>query len=76
MLSPDIIAALMSRPWVLSRGSDIVPLIGTKRRDRLAEALGALELQAEPRTTWPPWRRPYRRVRWLASVMSPLRWPR
>jgi aryl-alcohol dehydrogenase-like predicted oxidoreductase len=48
MLSPDIIAALMSRPWVLSRGSDIVPLIGTKRRDRLAEALGALELRLRP----------------------------
>jgi aryl-alcohol dehydrogenase-like predicted oxidoreductase len=30
--------------WVLSRGADIVPLIGTKRRDRLAEALGALDL--------------------------------
>ena len=30
--------------WVLSRGSDIVPLIGARRRDRLAEALGAIEL--------------------------------
>ena len=30
--------------WVLSRGQDIVPLIGARRRDRLAEALGALEL--------------------------------
>jgi aryl-alcohol dehydrogenase-like predicted oxidoreductase len=30
--------------WVLSRGSDIVPLIGARRRDRLAEALGALDL--------------------------------
>jgi aryl-alcohol dehydrogenase-like predicted oxidoreductase len=29
--------------WVLSRGADIVPLIGARRRDRLAEALGALE---------------------------------
>ena len=27
-----------------SRGEDIVPLIGTKRRDRLAEALKALDL--------------------------------
>jgi aryl-alcohol dehydrogenase-like predicted oxidoreductase len=34
--------------WVLSRGPDIVPLIGTKRRDRLAEALGALELRLSP----------------------------
>jgi aryl-alcohol dehydrogenase-like predicted oxidoreductase len=30
--------------WVLSRGEDIVPLIGTTRRDRLAEAVEALEL--------------------------------
>lgn len=29
--------------WVLSRGEDIVPLIGARRRDRLAEALGALD---------------------------------
>jgi aryl-alcohol dehydrogenase-like predicted oxidoreductase len=31
--------------WALSRGPDIIPLIGTKRRDRLAEALGSLELR-------------------------------
>jgi hypothetical protein len=31
--------------WVLSRGEDIVPLMGTTRRDRLAEAIGALELE-------------------------------
>lgn len=30
--------------WALSRGSDIVPLIGARRRDRLAEALGALDV--------------------------------
>jgi aryl-alcohol dehydrogenase-like predicted oxidoreductase len=30
--------------WVLSRGADIVPLVGARRRDRLAEALGALDL--------------------------------
>ena len=30
--------------WVLSRGEDIVPLVGARRRDRLTEALGALEL--------------------------------
>jgi aryl-alcohol dehydrogenase-like predicted oxidoreductase len=34
--------------WVLSRGSDIVPLIGARRRDRLTEALGALELELTP----------------------------
>jgi aryl-alcohol dehydrogenase-like predicted oxidoreductase len=30
--------------WVLTRGADIVPLVGARRRDRLAEALGALQL--------------------------------
>jgi pyridoxine 4-dehydrogenase len=31
--------------WVLSRGPDIVPLVGARRRDRLEEALGALDLK-------------------------------
>ncbi|MCW2985296.1 MAG: aldo/keto reductase [Conexibacter sp.] len=30
--------------WALSRGEDIVPLIGARRRDRLDEALGALDV--------------------------------
>lgn len=30
--------------WVLSRGKDIIPLIGARRRERLHEALGALDL--------------------------------
>lgn len=30
--------------WVLSRGDDMVPLIGARRRNRLQEALGAVEL--------------------------------
>jgi aryl-alcohol dehydrogenase-like predicted oxidoreductase len=34
--------------WVLARGDDIVPLIGARRRDRLEEALGALELELSP----------------------------
>ena len=31
--------------WVLAQGTDIVPLIGARRPDRLAEALGALEVE-------------------------------
>ena len=31
--------------WVISRGQDIVPLIGSRRRDQLSEALGALDLE-------------------------------
>jgi len=34
--------------WALSQGSDIVPLIGARRRDRLAESLGALTLELTP----------------------------
>jgi aryl-alcohol dehydrogenase-like predicted oxidoreductase len=30
--------------WVAAQGNDIVPLVGARRRDRLAEALGALDL--------------------------------
>jgi aryl-alcohol dehydrogenase-like predicted oxidoreductase len=31
--------------WVAAQGSDIVPIIGVRRRDRLAEALGALDVK-------------------------------
>jgi aryl-alcohol dehydrogenase-like predicted oxidoreductase len=34
--------------WALSRGEDIVPLIGARRRDQLDEALGALDLALTP----------------------------
>jgi diketogulonate reductase-like aldo/keto reductase len=34
--------------WVLSRGEDIIPLIGTTRASRLAEILGALDLHLSP----------------------------
>jgi aryl-alcohol dehydrogenase-like predicted oxidoreductase len=38
-------AAQAAIAWVLSRGEDIVPLIGARRRDRLDEALGALTVE-------------------------------
>jgi aryl-alcohol dehydrogenase-like predicted oxidoreductase len=43
-----VTTAQLAIAWVLSRGTDIIPLIGTKRRDRLAEALGALDLRLTP----------------------------
>jgi aryl-alcohol dehydrogenase-like predicted oxidoreductase len=46
--SHGVTTAQLAIAWVRSRGADIVPLIGTKRRDRLAEALGALALQLSP----------------------------
>jgi len=33
--------------WVLAQGSDIVPLVGARRVDRLTEALGALDLELD-----------------------------
>jgi aryl-alcohol dehydrogenase-like predicted oxidoreductase len=46
--SHGVTTAQLAIAWILSRGTDIVPLIGTKRRDRLAEALGALDLRLDP----------------------------
>ncbi|WP_078954849.1 MULTISPECIES: aldo/keto reductase [unclassified Streptomyces] len=34
--------------WALSRGEDIVPLVGARRRDRLTEALGAMDVTLGP----------------------------
>jgi aryl-alcohol dehydrogenase-like predicted oxidoreductase len=41
----DASVAQVAIAWVLGRGDDVVPLIGARRRDRLHEALGALELE-------------------------------
>ncbi len=38
-----ISVAQLAIAWVLGRGEDIVPLIGARTRERLAEALGALD---------------------------------
>jgi aryl-alcohol dehydrogenase-like predicted oxidoreductase len=40
--------AQLAIAWVAAQGSDIIPLIGTKRRSRLAEAIAALGLQLTP----------------------------
>jgi aryl-alcohol dehydrogenase-like predicted oxidoreductase len=34
--------------WAAAQGQDIVPLVGARRRDRLAEALGALDVILRP----------------------------
>ena len=41
-------AAQIAIAWVLSRGDEIVPLVGARRRDRLDEALGSLEIELSP----------------------------
>jgi aryl-alcohol dehydrogenase-like predicted oxidoreductase len=40
----QVSVAQIAIAWVLSRGQDIVPLVGARRRDRLSEALGALDV--------------------------------
>ncbi|MEV4863008.1 aldo/keto reductase [Streptomyces ossamyceticus] len=42
-----VTVAQIAIAWVLSRGEDIVPLVGARRRERLAEALGALEVRLD-----------------------------
>jgi aryl-alcohol dehydrogenase-like predicted oxidoreductase len=37
--------AQLAIAWVLSRGEDIVPLVGARNRQRLAESLGALSIE-------------------------------
>ena len=34
--------------WVAAQGKDIVPLVGARRRDRLTEALGAIDVKLSP----------------------------
>ena len=40
--------AQLAIAWVAAQGEDIIPLIGTKRRTRLAEAIAALGLRLTP----------------------------
>jgi aryl-alcohol dehydrogenase-like predicted oxidoreductase len=40
--------AQLAIAWVAAQGADIVPLVGARRRDRLQEALGALDLVLRP----------------------------
>jgi aryl-alcohol dehydrogenase-like predicted oxidoreductase len=40
----DVSVAQVAIAWVARQGDDIIPLIGARRRDRLAEALGALKV--------------------------------
>lgn len=44
----DATVAQMALAWVLSRGEDVIPLIGARRVSHLQDALGAIELQLSP----------------------------
>ncbi len=43
-----ISVAQVAIAWVAAQGRDIVPLVGARRRDRLSEALGALDVKLTP----------------------------
>jgi aryl-alcohol dehydrogenase-like predicted oxidoreductase len=43
--SKAVTVAQIAIAWVLSRGKDIVPLVGARRRERLSEAIGALDVE-------------------------------
>ena len=43
----DVSVAQVAIAWVLSRGEDIVPLVGSRTRERLDEALGAVDVTLE-----------------------------
>ena len=40
--------AQLAFAWIRSRGEDVVPLVGARRRDQLNEALGAFEVTVTP----------------------------
>ncbi len=43
-----VTVAQVAIAWVAAQGQDIVPLVGARRRDRLTEALGALNVKLSP----------------------------
>jgi pyridoxine 4-dehydrogenase len=46
--SKNATASQVAIAWVISRGADIIPLIGARRRTQLAESLQALDLKLTP----------------------------
>lgn len=42
-----VTVAQLAIAWVLTRGEDIVPLVGARRRERLTEGLGALDVELD-----------------------------
>jgi pyridoxine 4-dehydrogenase len=44
----NVSTAQLALAWVRARGDDIVPLVGARRRDQLAEAIGVLNIRLSP----------------------------
>jgi aryl-alcohol dehydrogenase-like predicted oxidoreductase len=45
-----VTVAQLAIAWVASRGADIVPLVGARRRDRLEESLSATAVRLDAET--------------------------
>ena len=43
-----VTVAQLAIAWALAKGKDIVPLVGARKRDRLDESLGAVEIELGP----------------------------
>jgi aryl-alcohol dehydrogenase-like predicted oxidoreductase len=43
-----VTVAQIAIAWVMTKGEDIIPVIGARRRDQLAESLGALDVLLSP----------------------------
>jgi aryl-alcohol dehydrogenase-like predicted oxidoreductase len=78
-----LVTQLGAIAWVMSRGTDIIPLIGARRRSQLAESLQALELKltaedlahierAVPAEAVAGTRYPEEQMRWLGSEKQAL----
>ena len=46
--SKGVSVAQIAIAWVLAQGADIIPVVGARRRDRLMEALGSLDVTLTP----------------------------
>jgi aryl-alcohol dehydrogenase-like predicted oxidoreductase len=46
-LTKGVPVARLAFAWVLSRGDDVVPLVGTKRRDRLTDSIAAVDVELD-----------------------------
>ena len=62
--------AQLAIAWVYAQGEDIVPLIGARKRERLAEALQATEVKLTP-PTWRASKRQLPKAPWRARAIPP-----
>ena len=74
-LAREATVAQVAVAWVAAQGEDIVPLVGAKRPDQLAEAVAALDIRLGLRT-WPTSSGPCRPTPSPGSGTTSTGWPR